>query len=321
LLTGYPEQARVRFGLGAEIEELVPKPWNDDGLRLALRALLREPETDAGAGPPPAKLDARRDGDVYAQKMQVIGRLAVGIAHEINNPLGCILSNLATLSGYARELSRLLTFALSAAARLPDGDPEKEMVRVLADQLDARFLLEDFRKAADESRQGAETIRDIVRTLRAFSRADDGTTAPVDLSTVVHNALRLARNELKYKATVHCDLGPVPPLRGQALGLEQVVVNLLVNAAQAIPTRGEIFVTAGREGDEAVVRVRDTGPGIPREHLGRLFEPFFTTKPAGQGSGLGLHIAARIVRAHRGRIEARSEPGAGAEFVVRLPLE
>lgn len=320
LLTGFPAQARVRFGLGGEIQELVTKPWNDDGLRLTLRARLRETEGTAWAdscGADRLRLQAQM---IQAQKLQAIGQLTAGIAHEINNPVGYILSNLSTVIDYAHDLSRLLTFALSAAERLPEGDPEKERIRSLAKALEAPFLIEDFRKALEESRQGAERIRDLVRSLKAFTHVDDGEPAPVDLREAVQNALRIAHNELKYKATVHCDLEEVPPVMGHVLGLEQVLVNLLVNAAQAIEKRGEIFVRLAREGGEAILEVRDTGPGISPENQKRLFQPFFTTKPVGKGTGLGLHIAAQIVRAHHGRIEARSERGHGAEFIIRLPL-
>ena len=264
-----------------------------------------------------ARQKAERERDrltaqlLQGQKLQAIGQLSAGIAHEINNPVGYILSNLTALKEYLGDLSRLLRASLAA-------DPGLERLR---GEIDVEFMLGDFDQALEETRQGAERIRDIVRGLRDFSLADVGERASVDLRDLIEDSLRICWNELKYKAEVkrdYGDVGPVPCYPGR---VGQVFVNLLVNAAQAIEERGEIHVsTRVVEGGRAEVRVRDTGRGITEEALPRIFEPFFTTKPVGEGTGLGLHVAYKIVRAHGGEIEVTSKVGEGTEVAVRLPL-
>jgi signal transduction histidine kinase/CheY-like chemotaxis protein len=247
---------------------------------------------------------------LQGQKLQAIGQLSAGIAHEINNPVGYILSNLTALKEYLADLTRLLRASLGA-------DPGLERLR---GEIDADFMLEDFGKALEETRQGAERIRDIVRGLREFSHVDEGERVAVDLRDLVEDGLRICWNELKYKAEVKRDYGKVGPVHCYPRRVGQVFVNLLVNAAQAIEERGEIHVSTRVVGDRAEVLVRDTGRGISKEALPRIFEPFFTTKPVGEGTGLGLHVAYKIVRAHGGEIEVTSEVGKGTAVAVRLPL-
>ena len=244
--------------------------------------------------------EEERDRLTRAQKLQAIGRLSAGIAHEISDPLGYILSNLTALKEYLAELRRLL--------RADVGEPDVE------------FLLEDFDQALEETRQGAERIREMAGGLRDFSRADEGGRVEADPREVLEDSLRICWNELKHKAEVTRDYGALPKLECHPGRLGQVFVNLLLNAAEAIEERGEIRVSTRVEGDRAVVRVRDTGRGIPEEALPRIFEPFFTTKPVGEGAGLGLHAAYEIVRAHGGEIDVTSKPGEGTEVSVRLPL-
>ncbi len=260
---------------------------------------------------------------IQTEKLASLGQLAAGVAHEINNPVGYILSNLTTMGEYAGDLLLLLRAASEAADRHAGGGDAREALERLGQlrrKIDADFILEDFQKAAEESRQGAVKIRDIVRSLREFSHVDEGELKPSDINVCLEEALRICRNELKYRADVRRDFGDLPRVPVYPQRLEQVFINLLMNAAQAIQRRGEIVVSTRVEGDEAVVRIRDTGTGIPPEHMKRLFEPFFTTKPVGKGTGLGLHVAYKIARVHDGRIDVSSEPGRGTEVAVRLPL-
>jgi signal transduction histidine kinase/CheY-like chemotaxis protein len=257
---------------------------------------------------------------LQGQKLQALGQLAAGIAHEINNPVGYILSNLGSIRDYLGDLRGLLEAALEAARSVGPEDEARKALDRVRDRIDAPFLLEDFGKAVDETRQGAERIRDIVRSLREFSHVDDGEIRPSDLNEILENSLRLCWNELKYKAEVRRDYGDLPALPCHAQRLSQVFVNLLVNAAQAIAERGAIEVSTRLEGGDAVVSVRDSGCGMSEEVIPRIFDPFFTTKPVGMGTGLGLHVAYKIVSSHGGKIEVRSQPGKGSEFEVRLPL-
>ncbi len=235
---------------------------------------------------------------LQGQRLQAVGELAAGLAHEINTPVGYILSNLATMQEYRDDLVRAFR----------DG----------AKGIDVPFLLEDFGAAARDCRQGAERIRDLVKGLREFLQADPGDRGPADVQACLENALRLCWNELKYKVELVKDYLPMPAVRGPGRRLEQVFVNLLVNAGQAIEKRGRIHLGLRLEDGRVAVRVRDTGGGMSPDVQGRLFEPFFTTKRG--GTGLGLHVARRIVADLGGSLDAASAPGAGSEFVVRLPL-
>jgi signal transduction histidine kinase/CheY-like chemotaxis protein len=272
-----------------------------------------------------AEEEARRVGDllVQGQKLQAIGQLAAGLAHEINNPVGFILSNLATLSGYAGDLSRLLRAAFEFEERAASGKDflrEVEEFGRIRKAINAEFIAGDLETALAQSREGAERIRDLARRLEEFARAEPEEQKPVALTQCLEDAIRLSWSKIKHKAQVQREYSEVPPVLGTASRLEQVFMNLLVNAAQAIETRGEIHVSLKREEAEAVVRVQDTGKGIAPDRLKRLFEPFFATRLSGQGTGIGLQVAQRIVRAHQGRIEVTSEVGRGTEVSVRLPL-
>jgi signal transduction histidine kinase len=151
-------------------------------------------------------------------------------------------------------------------------------------------------------------------------REESGEPQLADLNKGLMMTLRMLRHEFKHKCEVHCQLEPLPLLRCFPTQLNQVFMNLLVNAVQALEKRGEIRVTSLREGEEAVVRISDTGPGMSPETLSRIFTPFFTTKPPGQGTGLGLTICYAIIDRHKGRIEVHSELGKGTTFTVRLPM-
>ena len=262
---------------------------------------------------------------LQGQKLQAIGQLSAGIAHEINNPVGYILSNLNTLGEYCQDLRRLLRSAAVAADADAHGRSASEALkefRRIAEDVHAEHLIADLGDVVSDCKLGGEKIRDIVRSLREFSHVDEGALRPTDLNKCLDDALRICWNELKYKAEVRKDYQrDLPLVPGYPQRLGQVFINLLVNAGQAIEKRGQILLTTRVEDGFAVVRVRDTGRGIAPEHLGKIFEPFFTTKDVGAGTGLGLHVAYKIVTAHRGRIEIKSVPGQGTEFTVRVPLD
>ncbi|HXX94543.1 MAG TPA: response regulator [Planctomycetota bacterium] len=260
---------------------------------------------------------------LQGQKLQAIGQLAAGIAHEINNPVGYILSNTVTGLEYLRNLERLLEAMDQAIGVRPTrrARPSQEPLDRLRKEIDAPFLLRDFGEALKDVKEGAERIRDIVKNLKEFTHLDPGDWKPARLEDLLESAIRLCWNEIKYKAEVRRDFAPLPPLVCHPQQIEQVFVNLLVNAAQALDGKGTIFLSLREESGDAIVGIRDTGSGIPPEVLPKLFEPFFTTKPVGQGTGLGLHVVHKIVQGHQGRIEVRSTPGEGTEFTIRFPLQ
>jgi len=243
---------------------------------------------------------------VVADRRVTLGRLAAGVGHEINNPLSFVMSNL----GWVRDELQALRAALAAP-----GDGRAEAAR--------RF--DEIEAATSEAVEGTDRIRQIVRQLKTFSRGlDDEKLGPVRLADAVDAAVAMASHEIKHRARLVRADAPSPAVRASAVRLTQVFVNLLVNAAQAIPNsapdRNEIRVRIGSDADGfAIASVEDTGCGIAPEHLGRLFEPFFTTKGVGVGTGLGLSISQGIVRQLGGEITVSSTPGAGSTFTVRLP--
>ena len=255
---------------------------------------------------------------VHQEKMATIGQLSAGVAHEINNPMGFITSNLNTLGKYVGKLSefvRLQRAALAAGdGTTVAGLREKER----AIKLD--FILEDIEKLIKESLDGADRVREIVKSLKSFSRTDDGERVATDINTCVESAITIAWNEIKYKATLEKELGVLPLTLCRPSQLNQVFMNLLINAVQAIEKEGRITVRTWHESPWVCASVSDTGCGIPPEILSRIFEPFFTTKEVGSGTGLGLSISYELIQRHGGDILVDSAPGKGATFTVRLPV-
>jgi len=259
---------------------------------------------------------------VQSEKMASIGQLAAGVAHEINNPIGYIYSNLGTLERYIADLFRMLS-AYEAAEAALQGRPEGARLAALRDEIDLDYLKEDIPSLMSETREGAERVRKIVRDLKDFSHVDTRREcAWVDLHRGIESTLNIVNNEIKYRADVVRDFGELPEVHCVPSELNQVFMNLLVNAAQAMDPnrRGTITIRTRAAGDEVTVEIADDGCGIPPDRLGRIFDPFFTTKPVGEGTGLGLSLSYGIVRKHGGHIEARSTPGSGTAFRLTLPV-
>jgi two-component system, NtrC family, sensor kinase len=246
---------------------------------------------------------------IQSEKLASIGQIAAGVAHEINNPIAFVLSNLGALESYVASL-----FALS-------DDAGASPAKASRDGTDVEFLRTDIAALLAESRDGLGRVKAIVQDLKNFSRGGaDEEWEMVDLHGALESTLNIVRNEIKYKARIETHYGALPEVECLPSRLNQVFLNLLVNAGQAIDANGRVLIETGVEGDEAWIAVEDTGCGIPKENLNRIFEPFFTTKPVGQGTGLGLSLSYSIVRKHGGRIEVDSEVGRGTRFTVRLPL-
>jgi PAS domain S-box-containing protein len=256
------------------------------------------------------KLEEAHSQLLQSEKMASIGQLAAGVAHELNNPIGFVHSNLGTLRGYLTDL-----FLIADA-----GDGEK--ARLLKADRDYDYLKTDIFQLLDESAEGLERVKKIVLDLKDFSRPGETDWQWADLHQGLDSTLNIVWNELKYKCTVRKEYGVLPRVRCLPAQLNQVFMNLLVNAAHAIETKGEIVVATRAPDDKTVqIVVADTGKGIAPEHLKRVFDPFFTTKPVGQGTGLGLSVSWGIIQKHHGRIEVASEPGKGTTFTVTLPVE
>jgi PAS domain S-box-containing protein len=269
---------------------------------------------------------------LQTEKMASIGQLAAGVAHEINNPMGFIHANLFQMEEYLADLRRLCEEAAElqrVAAK--DGSPEARAAAArfadAAAELDADYLLQDFAKALRESLEGSERIRHIVQDLRSFSHRDDGTFVEADLIQCLDSTAHIVWTMMKHSVVLRKDYDALPPVRCLPMQLQQVFMNLIVNAYQAIEERvrqrggpGEIVLRAERRGDAVAIAVSDDGVGIPPAHLDRIFDPFFTTKEVGVGTGLGLSTSFTIVRRHGGTLRALDREGGGTTFEVELPV-
>lgn len=257
---------------------------------------------------------------LQAEKMRAVGQLAAGIAHEINNPIGFVFSNLNTLKTYAHDVIRLLNAYETSVSHGALEPTVLENLLALKQQINYDYLLEDLPELIAESLEGVTRIRDIVRNLLEFSHPDSNAWVLADVQTPLDSALNILHNEIKQHCAIHKEYGETPKIECLQSQLAQVFMNLLINAIQAMQGRGDIYLRTGRRQDEVFVEIRDTGPGISPENLQKLFEPFFTTKPVGQGTGLGLSVSQNIIRHHQGRIEVNSSPEHGASFCVWLPI-
>jgi two-component system, NtrC family, sensor kinase len=267
------------------------------------------------------KLEIAHHQLVQSEKMASIGQLAAGVAHEINNPVGFISSNVGTLERYLKNVFLILK-AYERVETLPGAHQDVcDAVKALKEQVDYAYLQEDIFRLIDETRDGVSRVKKIVEDLKYFSHVDDTEWKWADLHKGFDSTLNVVWNELKYKAEVVKEYGPLPEVECLPGQINQVFMNLLVNAAHAIGERGTITIRTGTEDGGVWVEVADTGCGIAPENLKRVFDPFFTTKPVGKGTGLGLSLSYGIVQKHNGQFEVKSEIGKGATFRVHLPLK
>jgi two-component system, NtrC family, sensor kinase len=265
------------------------------------------------------ELKATHSQMLQADKMASIGQLAAGVAHEINNPIGFISSNLTSLGKYVERVREFIAMQSGIIASGTDTFNLKELAEARK-SLKIDYIMDDIGQLVSESLDGADRVRNIVQDLKSFSRVDEAECKLVNLIECLETTINMVRSELKYKVTLRKEYGEVPLTMCHPQQLNQVFINLLINAAQAIETQGEITVACQFENGSIFVAVRDNGCGIPKDNLRRLFEPFFTTKDVGQGTGLGLSISYDIIKKHNGEIKVQSEVGQGTIFTVRIPV-
>lgn len=265
-----------------------------------------------------AELQSSQSIILQQEKLASIGQLAAGVAHEVNNPIGFISSNLNSLAKYLEKLAIFMEAQNRVNSSLPDG-PGQEEVAALRKKLKLDFLLQDSQDLIKESLEGTERVRKIVQGLKTFSRTDQEKQGMADLNACLESTINLVWNELKYKATLHRDYGELPPTRCYPQKLSQVFMNLLVNASQAIEKQGEISIKTRYADGRIRIWIADTGCGIPPQNLQKIFDPFFTTKEVGKGTGLGMSIASEIIKQHNGTITVSSEIGKGTTFAIDLP--
>jgi signal transduction histidine kinase len=263
---------------------------------------------------------------VQSEKMASLGQMVAGVAHELNTPLGYVKNNVQLL----RELSTPLFDLADAQAVLADclSDPNCDDVRLdsalqaaaeARDLASPELLMEDFGQLFSDTLYGLEQIAELVVGLKDFARLDRAMSEEVDLNDCIRSALVIARNGIKDKAEIVLQLAELPRIPCAPSQINQVLLNLLNNAAQAIDGFGQILLKTWADDSAVFVSLQDSGRGMTPEVLARIFDPFFTTKPVGQGTGLGLSISYKIIQDHGGQIRAASEPGRGTRFLIRLP--
>ncbi|MCC8538268.1 ATP-binding protein [Xanthomonas codiaei] len=267
------------------------------------------------------RLNGAQDKLLQSEKMASIGQLAAGVAHEINNPIGYVHSNLGSLQEYLRSLFTLIE-AYERALQAPDPKALIPEIDEIRNRADIDFISRDLPQLMSESREGIERVTRIVRDLKDFSYSDRSESwKMVDLHAGLESTINIIWNELKYKVTLERNYAELPLVECLPSELNQVYMNMLLNAGQAIVERGTITVTTGRDEAENVwIQFQDSGAGIAPDLLQRIFDPFFTTKPVGSGTGLGLSISYGIINKHHGRIDVESVPGQGASFRITLPI-
>ncbi|CEG57983.1 ATP-binding protein [Legionella fallonii] len=267
------------------------------------------------------ELQATQAQLIQHSKLVAIGQLAAGVAHEINNPIAYVISNTKILQGYMSNIQEIISDINNQLLQIDSDsvDKLKEHWVTLLSEKNIPFLQEDIQVLLKECLEGLNRIKEIVGDLKTFSHTDEGELQKANVNQCIDVTLKIVWNELKYKCTVKKEYSDVPLIWCNPRQLNQVFMNLLVNAVQAIPEKGEIIIRTRHNNDLIEIEVQDTGTGIKQEHIEKLFDPFFTTKPVGTGTGLGLSISYNIIKKHQGRIEVKSKLNEGTTFTIYLP--
>lgn len=264
-----------------------------------------------------------------SQKLASIGQLAAGVAHEINNPTGFVNSNLGSLKNYQKDIIHLLDLyctlkdiakSTSSSSDASQLDEQITKIENFEDNIDIEYIREDIIDLIDESKEGTERIKNIVEDLKHFAHPGQDKIQETDINKELASTLNVVNNELKYKAHVIKEFNPIPIIRANPQQLNQVFINILVNAAQSIEKMGDIRISTQAVDEYVQIQISDTGCGISEENLSKIFDPFFTTKGVGKGTGLGMNIAYNIIQKHKGDIRVESRIGEGTTFIISLPV-
>jgi two-component system NtrC family sensor kinase len=331
MISGIDRPQRVRDALRVGAFDYLIKPCELDVLTLSVERALERRSLQRTASSYKAHLENQnlelanskttlerlQAQLVHTEKMASLGQLSAGIAHELNNPAGFIYGNLDILGNYLTNVERLLK-VYDETALSPEA---ASLVNAIKAEINYEALSGDLSSIISDCREGAQRICDVVKNLRLFSRLDEAELKRIDIHEGIDSTIRLlSRYYSGGQIVLHREYTDLPQVNCYAGQLNQVWMNLLGNAAQAVGDRGEVRIATRTDGDSIIVAVSDSGAGIPEANLPRIFDPFFTTKPVGEGTGLGLSISYGIVQRHGGSIAVTSETGSGTTFTVRIPI-
>ena len=267
-------------------------------------------------------LQDTQDQLVQSEKMASLGRLVAGAAHELNNPISFIYSNVPHLREYIHDIKTVLgkyhDICGSPASEIADRISDIERLK---EELGLDYTAEDLDRLVDDIDEGARRTKGIVEDLKAFSRSDEGRIEDTDINENIEKSLSLLVDHYKSRITIHKDYDSLPRVRCYAGQIGQVFVNLIANACQAIEDEGDIWIATHLENDTVAISIRDNGVGIASDTIGKVFDPFFTTKDVGEGAGLGLSVSYGIIERHKGEISVDSEVGSGTTFTVQIPVD
>ncbi len=265
------------------------------------------------------KLEEAKNQLLQSEKMASIGQLAAGVAHEINNPVGFIKSNFGSLQSYSQDFKQAIEKYQALFKQMDNQDLIKQ-AQAINDEYEIDFIIEDIDSLISESSEGINRVEEIVKSLKHFSRVDSNEWEEASVNEGIESTLKVVAHELKYVATIEKDYGELSNIQCLPMQVNQVIMNLLINASQAIKEDGKIGIVTKQEGDYVFVKITDNGQGIEEKNLIKIFDPFFTTKPIGEGTGLGLSLSFNIIQKHKGEMTVDSEVGKGTTFTIKLPI-
>jgi signal transduction histidine kinase len=309
VITGHGDMNLAIKALQMNASDFIQKPFGYDVLSVAVKRAYDKIKMSEQLAQAQLQL-------LQAEKMASLGQLAAGIAHEINNPIGFVNSNLSTLRKYLEKIDNTIK---EAEALLAKNDSNLETFKNIKKNHKLDFILKDMISTIDESLEGTQRVKHIVQGLKEFSHIDTQQLVSHNINDCVNSTVNIAWNELKHRCKLEKRLGKLQPIICHPQQINQVILNLLMNSVEAVGDDGRITITTASENSGVRLEIADNGSGIPEEIIDKIFNPFFTTKEVGKGTGLGLHIVYGIINKHGGRIEVKSEVGKGTNFIIRLP--
>ena len=293
---------------GYQIGGMVEKSLNSKKLEMSYQEIKASNET----------IKKTQNQLVQSEKMASLGQLAAGVAHEINNPIGFVMSNVGTLKEYSEVLEGYVKLANSLSESIDSEDARA--LKEIDDDEDVAVMVNDIKSIVSDCSDGLKRVKDIVANLKSFARSDEEKNEPFNLNECIEKTLKVVWNELKYNVTLnrHFD-NKIALVKGHEGQVGQVIMNMLVNAGQAMESPGEITLSTSQKNEWVILSIRDTGKGISKEVMDKIFDPFFTTKEVNEGTGLGLSISYGIIEKHGGNIQVNSKESEGTEFIITLP--